>query len=734
MKNLSILLLLVFSALTLSCQTIDSTRMVPVMEEDSNYYVNLCYGDTLDVGFLDSGVYTWIISGETQPISGDRLYVLLEPGAWTVSVDNPSWGDSYEFRVRAGDKPSIRINDIGPLCSGDCSSLTFGTQFSTIYCDTIFQEQVTTLGVSDMVFLPDGLDCGNGCSYISSVQFTGFSPNAVLTNANDILYCMVDIEHSYIGDIWISLTCPNGQRASLLKKYGTGSSGSCYSQIPASSIGWNGAGTSYARFGVANTNDNSLNKCDPLTNPPGTCWQYYWSNNPQSTYVNNQYVYTGATGSVGVPSGFYHPDDNFSALVGCPLNGNWSIQVMDGWSIDNGWLCGWELALNPDLIPQDWSFDQYITDVWSDVGTDYICPDSSGTYNLYIGDNLGCIYDTVTDILVVQRPVVELGQDMALCTGDLIWLEAPDSCDSYWWNTGETSQSIPVISFGDYYVLASNEDYGITCYGSDTVRLNFFPSPNITLTIENNIGCAPLEVQLKAEEEFSVLYIWKDGQIIGTTNGYNSIILDNAGIYSIEMVCTNEYGCVDTVWYNDCIEVLPGANSEFEWQTNGLHVDFVNNSTEGSYLWYFDYINSSQEESPSFDFQHPGDYPVALWVENVFGCNDSTMHIVTCELPLVFPNVITPNGDGKNDVFAIENLIVPQNNLIPRGNELYIYNRWGKQIYYKRNYDTYALDGEIYEGENAWPNKPISGGTYYYTFECYGPKRQSFNGTITVIK
>ncbi len=733
MKKFILFIVSMFLTLVISCQTIDSTRMVPIMEEDTNLYINLCYGDTLDIGFLDTGVYTWIISGETSPVTGPILTTPLVPGVWTIAVENSGWLDSYEFRVRAGDKPSVRINGVGPLCSGDCESLTFGSELSTIYCDTISKEQITTLGVSEMVFLPDGLDCGNGCSYISSVQFSGFSQSAVLTNASDILYCKVNIEHSYIGDIWIALTCPNGQYASLLKKYGSGSTGACFSQIPTNAIGWTSTGTANARFGIANTNDNNVNKCDPNTNPPGTCWSYSWSNNPQYFYSSN-YVYQNTISGSSIPSGFYHPDDNFSNLIGCPLNGNWSIQVMDGWSIDNGWLCGWELALNPDLIPQDWSFDQYITDIWSDTGEDELCPDSSGTYHIYIEDNLGCVYDTTTDILVVQRPEVDLGPDISLCTGDLIWLSAPDSCDSYWWNTGETTRDIPVTSAGDYYVLVSNEEYDIKCYGSDTIRLNFMPRPDMRLEMENTTGCSPLTIQFNTYEEISVIYIWNDDRMIGMTNGYNNITLDYAGVYSIELISVNEYGCVDTIWYNDCITVWPGVNAEFEWHVHDLHVDFSNISSEGVYLWEFDHINTSQETSPSWDFPNPGDYPVILWVENTFGCVDSTRHIITCELPLVFPNVITPNGDGKNDVFAIENLIVPQQNILPRSNELFIYNRWGKQVYHTRNYDTYALDGEIYEGNNVWPNKTISPGVYYYVFENYGPTRQSFNGSITVIK
>ena len=43
-------------------------------------------------------------------------------------------------------------------------------------------------------------------------------------------------------------------------------------------------------------------------------------------------------------------------------------------------------------------------------------------------------------------------------------------------------------------------------------------------------------------------------------------------------------------------------------------------------------------------------------------------------------NIITPNGDGKNDVLVIDNI-----QLYP-GNTLTIYNRWGREVYKTTNY------------------------------------------------
>lgn len=68
--------------------------------------------------------------------------------------------------------------------------------------------------------------------------------------------------------------------------------------------------------------------------------------------------------------------------------------------------------------------------------------------------------------------------------------------------------------------------------------------------------------------------------------------------------------------------------------------------------------------------------------------------------PLAFYNIITPNGDGQNDVLIIDNV-----KLYP-GNTISIYNRWGREVYSANNY------------QNTWGSDPNTApGTYYYLFK-----------------
>ncbi len=67
---------------------------------------------------------------------------------------------------------------------------------------------------------------------------------------------------------------------------------------------------------------------------------------------------------------------------------------------------------------------------------------------------------------------------------------------------------------------------------------------------------------------------------------------------------------------------------------------------------------------------------------------------------LFIPQAITPNGDGKNDLFEIKNI-----NRFPY-NRLYVYNRWEHEVYSKKGYNN-TWDGTL-------NNKPLPDGTYYY--------------------
>lgn len=251
------------------------------------------------------------------------------------------------------------------VCESTSATISIG------YHDTstaVICRPQTTLGHSERIFLPDGISCGeNGCSYRSYVTFDDFEPGATVTSVEDIIYVRLNIEHSYVGDIYIGITCPSNQKASLMNWSGSGSS-PCSSSIPNTHRGWTSGSnmTHGTYFGDAYDYGSSSDKCDSTlsANAPGIGWNYCWSNNTTAgiTYAaGDALIYRSSnahngridSSNVAALSHFYHPNQNFSSLIGCPLNGDWYIEVIDGFSIDNGYIFGWDISLNANLVPHD---------------------------------------------------------------------------------------------------------------------------------------------------------------------------------------------------------------------------------------------------------------------------------------------------------------------------------------------------------------------------------------------
>jgi gliding motility-associated-like protein len=87
--------------------------------------------------------------------------------------------------------------------------------------------------------------------------------------------------------------------------------------------------------------------------------------------------------------------------------------------------------------------------------------------------------------------------------------------------------------------------------------------------------------------------------------------------------------------------------------------------------------------------------------------NTGSAYIFILTEELKVPEIISPNGDGKNDVLIIDGI-----HYFP-GNMLQIFNRLGHVVYEQRDYNN---DWGGYSNRGAlFGNKPLPAGTYYYT-------------------
>ena len=155
-------------------------------------------------------------------------------------------------------------------------------------------------------------------------------------------------------------------------------------------------------------------------------------------------------------------------------------------------------------------------------------------------------------------------------------------------------------------------------------------------------------------------------------------------------------------------------------QPQGTTVTFVDASTANggtitNYTWSLD--GNVVASGPSWVWvdTSPGGHSITLTVTTADGCTDS-YSIIFEIIPedIVIPNVFTPNGDGINDQFVIENIQFYNNGLT-------IFNRWGQAVYEANNY------------RSQWSATDLSDGTYFYVLVLSDSGRE-FTGHVTILR
>ena len=97
------------------------------------------------------------------------------------------------------------------------------------------------------------------------------------------------------------------------------------------------------------------------------------------------------------------------------------------------------------------------------------------------------------------------GDTLLLCYGDKIKLDAGPYFDTYDWNTGDTTQTLEVVSDGEYLVKTTTID---GCNLEDSIYI-YMSHPVTELDIDYDEGCEPYSITLNAEDGFS-RYLWQN--------------------------------------------------------------------------------------------------------------------------------------------------------------------------------------------------------------------------------
>ena len=265
------------------------------------------------------------------------------------------------------------------------------------------------------------------------------------------------------------------------------------------------------------------------------------------------------------------------------------------------------------------------------------------------------------------------------------------------------------------------------CSSIDSIEADFIYVPEVTITINDETVCrGDQTVLLVTPFDNSYRYDWFLNTDIFQNNGGNNVVVSEGGSYRA------------TISKNGC-----------ENQSNSVNLTIVDIEVEAEGPYFIDFgasqelnavVNVFPTENVSVQWLRLPDSAIVgnaltttvsptelttylVKAQSASGCVATAETVVDLVRPITIPEIISPNGDGDNDIWKIENLEdYPINNVK-------IYNRWGNAVYEQDNYFN------DWGGTRNGNDLPVA--TYYYHVMIVNPKNEekiNFYGPLTIIK
>ncbi|SDI16690.1 PKD domain-containing protein, partial [Winogradskyella thalassocola] len=404
------------------CQTINSQLDSASPTPNADNYIRVCPNEEItltgsgDFSIDGTGAtYEWDL-GDGNTVAGQTAtFSYPDPGVYIVNLNIRDANMSIDPLgcknnnlinqvIQVATEPDFTGTEAADtiLCFGESTDITGVVQAVEYINDC-------TPPVSGVTFLPDG----NGVTYETSITVDCYDSDQTITDVSQLVSICLTMEHSYLGDLEIQIISPNGQVVTL-KDYPGG--GAANLGVPWATGSVDGGG------GSSNT-------------IPGRGSQYcFVPDGGFPTLVGG--IQTGGVFLNGdgpatytdsfVPAGSYSSQESLNGLIGSPLNGDWTIRVVDNLGLDNGHVFSWGIEFDPNLQPPelsftpiitsaDWDADPTITNTAGNVIT--VQPPTAGIfcYTYKVTDDFGCEYTEEVCIDVLPEFITENPNNLYVC-------------------------------------------------------------------------------------------------------------------------------------------------------------------------------------------------------------------------------------------------------------------------------------------------------------------------------
>ncbi len=448
--------------------------------------------------------------------------------------------------------------------------------------------------------------------------------------------------------------------------------------------------------------------------------------------------------------------------------------------IDQSLCPGEIISVSPDIANV-----QYL---WQDgsTGNSYQSTQEE-TIILTISNDCGSSTDTIEVTESTQGPLLDLGPDIQVCSGETVTIQSGISGVNYAWQDGSTGPDFTTTQSG-VFILDVNNNCGSV---SDTIVVDISGVPPTPVLPADTSLCEGISLTLTSTANAETTIEWQNGSSSPT------FTVTTAGVYTLSESnrCGNAADTI-TVAYLDAPDpftlgtdttlcpgetitlVAPSTAYTIMWQDGSDQASIVANQAATYSLQISNECGTESDEfvldydtripqlnlAPSISWC-PGDivtldatqpFPAAYsWstgatsssiqiitpgvytIEVSTPCNTLSMDVdvfpgTDCIEPEVhnniyIPNIFSPNDDGINDNFALS-----------FGSDLQvtamtgsIFDRWGNMVY--------SSDEIPFEWDGFFADEAMMPGVYAYLIRCTYldgsvEREEVFKGDVTLVR
>ena len=300
------------------------------------------------------------------------------------------------------------------------------------------------------------------------------------------------------------------------------------------------------------------------------------------------------------------------------------------------------------------------TYLWSTGATSQtITVTQADTYSVTVTTECGMISDEV--VITDDNPVpnIVIAGETSVCPGGSTTLTGASNEEvNYLWSTGNTSNSIEILSPGLYSLTVTDL---CDAFNVDSVEVLFLDQESIEIVGPAAV-CEGESIQLTAFSPGAISYTWSNGNTAASTE------INSGGTYGLSV--TNACEEIDTIISigespRPTVEIIsnstlcPGDDKTLE----------LNAENVANYNW------SNGFSSPSITAREWGWYIIEASNDCGITADSLLLTPTGCDNCIYIPNAFSPNDDGRNDLFTPV-VVCPLEDY-----HLQVFSRWGTLVY-----------------------------------------------------